>query len=159
MTSKLIPVSMSYQLPDQVSPSIQMITTTVEQLNEATDLMRGTHPSQISTTTPSPLALKSFTATMNALNEDLALYETMRDTPTLRIVPRSYGVNPVTIMQNDNMVSINTILEMAQRKVDGKCKALIVTGCLAQRYKQEIIDEIPEVDGILGTSTYDEISH
>ena len=43
---------------------------------------------------------------------DLALYETMRDTPNLRIVPGSYGVNPVTIMQNDNMVSINTILEM-----------------------------------------------
>ena len=43
---------------------------------------------------------------------DRALYETMRDTPNLRIVPGSYGVNPVTIMQNDNMVSINTILEM-----------------------------------------------
>ncbi len=55
--------------------------------------------------------------------------------------------------------SVNTILELAQRKVDGRCRALIVTGCLAQRYKQEIIDEIPEVDGILGTSTYDEISH
>ncbi|MGL6218501.1 MAG: 30S ribosomal protein S12 methylthiotransferase RimO [Lacrimispora sphenoides] len=55
--------------------------------------------------------------------------------------------------------SVNTILELVQRKIDGKCKALIVTGCLAQRYKQEIIDEIPEVDGILGTSTYDEISH
>ena len=55
--------------------------------------------------------------------------------------------------------SVNTILEMAQRKIDAKCKALIVTGCLAQRYKQEIMDEIPEVDGILGTSTYDEISH
>ncbi|WP_077610914.1 30S ribosomal protein S12 methylthiotransferase RimO [Clostridium sp. Marseille-P2415] len=54
--------------------------------------------------------------------------------------------------------SVNTILEMARRKEDGNCKALIVTGCLAQRYKQEIIDEIPEVDGILGTSTYDEIS-
>ena len=54
--------------------------------------------------------------------------------------------------------SVNTILEMAKRKEDGNCKALIVTGCLAQRYKQEIIDEIPEVDGILGTSTYDEIS-
>lgn len=55
--------------------------------------------------------------------------------------------------------SVNTILEMAQMKEVGKCKALIVTGCLAQRYKQEIIDEIPEVDGILGTTTYDEISH
>ena len=55
--------------------------------------------------------------------------------------------------------SVNTILEMAQMKEVGKCKALIVTGCLAQRYKQEIVDEIPEVDGILGTTTYDEISH
>lgn len=54
--------------------------------------------------------------------------------------------------------SINTILEMAELKETGNCKALIVTGCLAQRYKQEIIDEIPEVDGILGTTTYDEIS-
>ena len=54
--------------------------------------------------------------------------------------------------------SINTILEMAQLKQTGCLKALIVTGCLAQRYKQEIIDEIPEVDGILGTTTYDEIS-
>lgn len=55
--------------------------------------------------------------------------------------------------------SINTILEMAELKKTGKCKAIVVTGCLAQRYKQEIIDEIPEVDGILGTSTYDEISN
>lgn len=54
--------------------------------------------------------------------------------------------------------SINTILEMAQLKETGRLKALIVTGCLAQRYRQEILDEIPEVDGILGTSTYDEIS-
>ena len=49
--------------------------------------------------------------------------------------------------------SVNTILEMAQMKEVGKCKALIVTGCLAQRYKQEIIDEIPDVDGLLGTTT------
>lgn len=54
--------------------------------------------------------------------------------------------------------SVNTILEMVEWKKKGVCKAVIVTGCLAQRYKQEIIDEIPEVDGILGTSTYDEIS-
>ena len=55
--------------------------------------------------------------------------------------------------------SVNTILEMAELKKEGRCKALIVTGCMAQRYKQEILDEIPEVDGILGTSTYDEISN
>lgn len=54
--------------------------------------------------------------------------------------------------------SVNTILEMAKLKENGKCKALIVAGCLAQRYKEEIIKEIPEVDGILGTTTYDEIA-
>lgn len=54
--------------------------------------------------------------------------------------------------------SVNTILEMAELKQTANCKALIVTGCLAERYKQEILDEIPEVDGILGTTTYDEIS-
>ena len=47
--------------------------------------------------------------------------------------------------------SVNTILDMARYKEEGKCRALIVAGCLAQRYKQEIIDEIPEVDAILGT--------
>ncbi|MFT4105911.1 MAG: 30S ribosomal protein S12 methylthiotransferase RimO [Lacrimispora sp.] len=67
-------------------------------------------------------------------------------------------INTCCFINDAKEESINTILEMAQRKVDGKCKALIVTGCLAQRYKQEIIDEIPEVDGILGTSTYDEIA-
>ena len=55
--------------------------------------------------------------------------------------------------------SVNTILEMARYKEEGKCRALIVAGCLAQRYKQEIIDEIPEVDAILGTTSYDEIGN
>lgn len=54
--------------------------------------------------------------------------------------------------------SVNVILEMARLKETGKLKALIVSGCMAQRYKDEILEEIPEVDGILGTSTYDEIS-
>ena len=55
--------------------------------------------------------------------------------------------------------SVNTILEMARYKEEGKCRALIVAGCLAQRYKQEIIDEIPEVDAILGTISYEEIGN
>ena len=54
--------------------------------------------------------------------------------------------------------SVNTILEMARYKEEGKCRALIA-GCLAQRYKQEIIDEIPEVDAILGTTSYEEIGN
>ena len=53
--------------------------------------------------------------------------------------------------------SVNTILEMARCKEERRCKALLVTGCLAQRYKDEILTEIPEVDGILGTSSYDQI--
>ena len=53
--------------------------------------------------------------------------------------------------------SINTILEMAEQKKTGCCKALIVTGCLAQRYREEIKAEIPEVDAILGTNSYDKI--
>ena len=53
--------------------------------------------------------------------------------------------------------SIQNILEMAEYKKQGKIRALIVTGCLAQRYRQEIIDEIPEVDEVLGTTAYDKI--
>ena len=54
--------------------------------------------------------------------------------------------------------SVSTILDMARYKEEGNCKALIVTGCLAQRYQQEILTEIPEVDGILGTTSYDQIA-
>lgn len=53
--------------------------------------------------------------------------------------------------------SVNTILEMARLKEEGRCRALVVAGCLAQRYKEEILEEIPEVDGILGTTSCDEI--
>lgn len=67
-------------------------------------------------------------------------------------------VNTCCFIGDAKEESVNTILEMAGLKKTGKCRALIVCGCLAQRYKQEIIDEIPEVDGILGTTTYDEIS-
>ena len=49
--------------------------------------------------------------------------------------------------------SINTILEMAKYKETGKLKGLIVTGCLAQRYKEEIEKELPEVDALIGTNS------
>ena len=53
--------------------------------------------------------------------------------------------------------SIQTILDMAEYKKSGSLKGLIVTGCLAQRYRKEIEEEIPEVDAILGTNSYDGI--
>lgn len=66
-------------------------------------------------------------------------------------------VNSCCFINDAKEESINTILEMAEHKKDGKLKALIVTGCLAQRYRQEILTEIPEVDAILGTNSYEDI--
>ena len=66
-------------------------------------------------------------------------------------------INTCCFINDAKEESINTILEMAEYRKSGCCKALIVTGCLAQRYKQEIVDEIPEVDAVLGTTTYDAI--
>lgn len=67
-------------------------------------------------------------------------------------------VNTCCFINDAKEESVNTILEMAKHKTDGVCKALIVTGCMAQRYKDEIMEEIPEVDAILGTASCDEIS-
>ena len=66
-------------------------------------------------------------------------------------------VNSCCFINDAKEESIETILEMGKQKETGKCKALIVTGCLAQRYQDEIFQEIPEVDAILGTNSYDAI--
>lgn len=66
-------------------------------------------------------------------------------------------INSCCFINDAKEESINTILEMAEHKKDGNLKALIVTGCLAQRYQDEIKTEIPEVDAILGTNSYEDI--
>lgn len=66
-------------------------------------------------------------------------------------------INTCCFVNDAKEESVNTILQMAEYRKSGSCKALIVTGCLAQRYKTEISDEITEVDAILGTSSYDKI--
>ena len=66
-------------------------------------------------------------------------------------------INTCAFIHDAKEESVNTILEMARYKEEGICKALLVTGCLAQRYKEEIVGEIPEVDAVLGTASYDEI--
>lgn len=66
-------------------------------------------------------------------------------------------INTCCFIHDAKEESIQNILEMAEYKKEGKVKALIVTGCLAQRYRQEILDEIPEVDEVLGTTAYDQI--
>ena len=66
-------------------------------------------------------------------------------------------VNTCCFIHDAKEESIQMILEMAQYKTKGRLKALIVTGCLAQRYQKEILEEIPEVDAVLGTTSYDKI--
>lgn len=66
-------------------------------------------------------------------------------------------INTCCFINDAKEESINTILEMAEHKRDAALRALIVTGCLAQRYKEEIKREIPEVDAILGTNSCEDI--
>ena len=66
-------------------------------------------------------------------------------------------INTCCFIHDAKEESIQQILEMAALKDAGKLRALIVSGCLAQRYKEEILTEIPEVDGVVGTSAYDKI--
>ena len=66
-------------------------------------------------------------------------------------------INTCCFINDAKQESIDTILQMAELKKSGQVKALLVTGCLAQRYKEEIQKEIPEVDEILGTSAFDQI--
>lgn len=66
-------------------------------------------------------------------------------------------INSCCFINDAKEESIQTILEMAEYKDHGSCKVLIVTGCLAQRYQNEIIKEIPQVDAVLGTNSYEEI--
>jgi ribosomal protein S12 methylthiotransferase len=66
-------------------------------------------------------------------------------------------VNTCCFIHDAKQESIETILSLAQLKETASLKYLVITGCLAQRYRDEIIDSIPEVDSVLGTTAYDEI--
>ncbi len=66
-------------------------------------------------------------------------------------------INTCCFIHDAKEESIQTILEMAEYKKTGRLKALIAAGCLAQRYQKEILKEIPEVDAVLGTTSYDQI--
>ena len=66
-------------------------------------------------------------------------------------------INTCAFIHDAKEESVNSILEMARYKKEGVLKALLVTGCLAQRYQKEIIEEIPEVDAVLGTASFDQI--
>jgi len=80
-------------------------------------------------------------------------YEIVNDADNADIII----VNTCGFIDSAKQESINTILEMAEHKND-KCELLIVTGCMAERYRQMILDEIPEVDAVLGTGSYADIA-
>lgn len=67
-------------------------------------------------------------------------------------------VNTCGFIEKAKQESINTILELARQKETGRCKGIIVTGCLSQRYRDELVSEMPEIDGILGTNEYHSIN-
>lgn len=66
-------------------------------------------------------------------------------------------INTCGFIEDAKQESIDTILEMAELKKYGKCKFLIATGCLAQRYGEQLLSEIPELDAVIGTGDFDKI--
>ncbi len=66
-------------------------------------------------------------------------------------------VNTCSFIHDAREESIQTILEMAELKKNGVCRLLIVSGCLAEKYRDEVLEELPEVDAVVGTTAYDTI--
>ena len=66
-------------------------------------------------------------------------------------------INTCTFLEKAKEKSITTILEAAQYKETGRCKGLIVAGCLSQQYQDELFTEIPEIDALIGTGAWDQI--
>ncbi len=66
-------------------------------------------------------------------------------------------VNTCAFIESAQQEAIDAILQLAAYKEEGRLKRLVVTGCLAQRYQNEILEEIPEIDAVLGTSSFPEI--
>ena len=80
-------------------------------------------------------------------------YELVKDDALAEVII----VNTCGFIQSAQEESIETILEMAGYKESGCCKKLVVTGCLAQRFAKEIGEDLPEVDAVVGTGSYEQI--
>jgi ribosomal protein S12 methylthiotransferase len=80
----------------------------------------------------------------------------------IEITPNPYEaeiliVNTCSFIKSAKEESITTVLNMAEYKTKGKCRSLIVAGCLGERYREELLDEMPEVDAIVGTGSWHRI--
>ena len=67
-------------------------------------------------------------------------------------------VNTCSFIGDAKEESIGAILDLARQKSEGKCRALLAGGCLAERYQNEILSELPELDAVLGTASYQHIA-
>ena len=79
------------------------------------------------------------------------------------VVPQPEGADVVVVntcgfLANATEEAIDNILQMAELKKRGQVKKIVVTGCMAQRYREKVLAELPEVDGILGTGSYGDIA-
>ena len=68
-------------------------------------------------------------------------------------------INTCGFIESAKEESINTILQMGEYKTTGTCKYLIITGCLGQRYAEELLENIPEADAVIGTECYEDIAY
>lgn len=105
-------------------------------------------------------ALISLGCAKNLVNSEQMLY--LLDEAGYTLVPEPEGadfciVNTCGFIDAAKTEAIDTILEMAELKQAGKLGALIVTGCLSERYKDSILDELPEIDAVLGVSSFGDI--
>ncbi len=105
-------------------------------------------------------ALISLGCAKNLINSEQMLY--LLDEAGYSLVPSPDGadfavINTCGFIDDAKSEAIDTILETAELKKAGRLGAIIVTGCLAERYKDSIIDELPEIDAILGVGSYSDI--
>ena len=105
-------------------------------------------------------ALISLGCAKNLVNSEQMLY--LLDEAGYTLVPDPDGadfciVNTCGFIDSAKTEAIDTILEMAELKKQGKLGALIVTGCLSERYQDSILEELPEIDAVLGISSYGDI--
>jgi len=85
------------------------------------------------------------------INDD---YEITNDAELAEVII----VNTCGFIESAKQESIDTILEMSKYKSDGKCKVLIASGCMAERYNEELMKELPELDAVIGTGDYKDIA-
>ena len=106
------------------------------------------------------VALISLGCPKNLLNSEQMLY--LMCEAGMEIVPdpeeaEAVFINTCGFIESAKSEAIDTIIEMGELKKVGKIKSIIVAGCLAQRYKDDILNELPEIDSVLGTGSYADI--